>query len=645
MRASGCGNELWGECVDAGGVSTALDRGLGRRRGGLRRGLASLLVTLSLGGLACGCASTLAPEATVDDLAPGGEDRALRPQTPDLSSLPSWLQGYADELVQSDVFQLAKFDDRDPKSEPEAVFYFLPDETPGSVSLGDTSNGAMVHAMQLEAEGPTWTVLPRQRARDLRYGTDELIALLVDAANRVATQYPGARMLLGNVGRAHGGDIPYSVSHNSGRDADIAFYALNPEGEPVEMPDLLSFNDRGFSNEYRGYYRFDVVRNWALVRALVESDAADLQFLFISNGLRALLLNQARAERAPEEVIAKASALLWQPGPQIPHNDHLHVRIYCSDEDIQAGCVDRGVVHSWAPARSVTPSDGVNRALRFLGDERAEGRIAAIRRLELLGETDAVAAVLPLLQDGNAEVRATALEVASTLEPEQGLPYLLAQLDAETDPALLIRELELVARVGGDTAAEALASFVRVEGRDPRAMLTVDGPKEALVLHQALDIAQGVESFAIIPALVDALRDGDVVVRAKAAEALALLTNHRPTTTEALVLGDDGSVEAARALWSAQMLAFHDADRARADVWLQGFEAAGYELPVSPREMAQTLASACGDERPWLRVNAQRLLMEMTGNRPESLTWPPEDAQEYWTRWTARNRSRIAALR
>ena len=31
-----------------------------------------------------------------------------------------------------------------------------------------------------------------------------------------------------------------------------------------------------------------------------------------------------------------------QPGDSAPHNDHLHVRIYCPIEDRQFGCVDRG---------------------------------------------------------------------------------------------------------------------------------------------------------------------------------------------------------------------------------------------------------------------------------------------------------------
>jgi hypothetical protein len=38
---------------------------------------------------------------------------------------------------------------------------------------------------------------------------------------------------------------------------------------------------------------------------------------------------------------------LHQPGDSAPHDDHLHLRIYCSQNDRPLGCVDRGPVRWW----------------------------------------------------------------------------------------------------------------------------------------------------------------------------------------------------------------------------------------------------------------------------------------------------------
>ena len=58
---------------------------------------------------------------------------------------------------------------------------------------------------------------------------------------------------------------------------------------------------------------------------------------FISTGLERLLIDHAREEGEPLALINHAARVLRQPGPEIPHNDHLHVRVYCSRMDMGAG--------------------------------------------------------------------------------------------------------------------------------------------------------------------------------------------------------------------------------------------------------------------------------------------------------------------
>jgi penicillin-insensitive murein endopeptidase len=87
---------------------------------------------------------------------------------------------------------------------------------------------------------------------------------------------------------------------------------------------------------------FDVATNWLLVRALLEDPVVDVQYLFIASPLRQMLLDHAVALGEPPELVERASAVLVQPGDALPHDDHLHLRIYCPPGDRALGCFDRG---------------------------------------------------------------------------------------------------------------------------------------------------------------------------------------------------------------------------------------------------------------------------------------------------------------
>ena len=122
--------------------------------------------------------------------------------------------------------------------------------------------------------------------------------------------------------------------------------------------------------------RFDVARNWAMVRALVQDPRVDVQYLFCNSALRKHLLDHARRIREDPDVIERAAELLHQPGDSLPHDDHLHLRIFCAADDRAWGCVDRGPSWWWkkrakymAPERSTDYAALVSRlpATRFPG--------------------------------------------------------------------------------------------------------------------------------------------------------------------------------------------------------------------------------------------------------------------------------------
>jgi penicillin-insensitive murein endopeptidase len=217
----------------------------------------------------------------------------------------------------------------------------------GSLSIGRITRGILVNGAMLDLKGEHHQVLETQAQRQLVCGTDELVAVIEKSAKKVAKAYPGAVLTVGNIGRCGGGPIPYSVSHNSGRDADIGFYLLGPDGKQYIPKGLVKLDSRGTAIDNGVPVRFDTKKNWALVKTLLSDSLVSVQWLFVSKGLRKLLLKHAEAIGEPADLIAKAGEVLAQPARSSPHNDHFHLRIYCSADDQLEGCVDFGSNRSW----------------------------------------------------------------------------------------------------------------------------------------------------------------------------------------------------------------------------------------------------------------------------------------------------------
>lgn len=208
-----------------------------------------------------------------------------------------------------------------------------------SLSVGRSSNGKLLDARALESSEDLRTLPLRHVRRCLNWGTPRLVTALHRAAETIRKLSPGSPPLgVGDLSKARGGPIPpYSRSHQSGRDADLAFYQLDELGRPVPAEDLLSFDARGHAD--KGRRRFDVRRNWLLVRALLEDREVDVQWMFISQPLRQALLDEARRLQEPAHLLERAERVLHQPTDSRPHNDHFHVRIRCTAEERAAGCV------------------------------------------------------------------------------------------------------------------------------------------------------------------------------------------------------------------------------------------------------------------------------------------------------------------
>ncbi len=180
-------------------------------------------------------------------------------------------------------------------------------------------------------------------------GVPRLVGALMDTASAMQSAFPGTEDLrVGDIGAPHGGRHPRHASHRAGRDVDILFYVEDATGRPVRSAGFVAFSRFGHAFSPDGdLYFFDDARNWGLVRALLENPSIDVQWIFVSRGLKTRLLRYALDHEPDPDVLFRAAYVLQQPENARPHDDHFHVRIYCSADERAAGCRDVGPRWPW----------------------------------------------------------------------------------------------------------------------------------------------------------------------------------------------------------------------------------------------------------------------------------------------------------
>jgi penicillin-insensitive murein endopeptidase len=255
-----------------------------------------------------------------------------------------------------------------------------------SASVGSFNHGALRRGARLPFTGEGYVVPNLWRERQSNYATDELVTAITHAAMRVHREYPGSLLNIGDMSQKRGGDSVLHRSHENGRDADLIYYAVDAQGRPAlaadSMPRYPYWDGRARQPEKQEHgvvygpfspRWFDVPRNWALVRALLEEPSIELQYLFIHARLRDKLLAYAAARGEDPLLLERAEVILHQPGDSAPHDDHLHVRIFCAEDDRAFGCSDKGPVRWWkkrykymTPAAPRVPIDELAGALAQL---------------------------------------------------------------------------------------------------------------------------------------------------------------------------------------------------------------------------------------------------------------------------------------
>jgi murein endopeptidase len=573
---------------------------------------------------------------------------------------------FADDVGEDAEPPHAGIEDRDvARPAPERAFPFLDDEDrTASVSVGDTSYGWIANANKL-VENDAVAILPRQRERDLAWGSEELVAM-VQAAGASLLAATKTRLWVGNIGRRGGGDIPWSVSHNSGRDVDIALSYLDRQNKPVDPPDLVPLDHRGESRDKE--LRFDAARTWIVVRSLLEHPRAQVQFIFLSASLKRKLIEFATARRAPAEIIARAKEVIMQPGP--PHDDHMHVRIYCGERDLGGGCVNTGVVRPWIRVDTQARVRRVEAARARLEATSVEARRAAILRLGLLDARELADAIGKRLGDADADVRAASASTLGALGTREHEGALVSAFLTESSPVVKVGMLGALGKLGGASSGRLFADII---GRAPlycdEMVAAEEAPSGEGILRSdftlavsSIDAAEVLQSIAPVPSflasvpcedrtthtalvraaidaagyadrlepvdpLLSALEQGEDGVRARAADALARITNRRFGERWDDVARPPQDREKDVRAWRKWVEMLRKTPR---DAWVaSGFVAAGYRVPRLDAQHAWELVRALprGDH---LAYNAHRALERIGGRRSRVRSWSDAAACSDW---------------
>lgn len=490
-------------------------------------------------------------------------------------------------------------------------FYLNPKEKRGTFSIGDTRDGWLVHGQGIKQPSLKLRQLPVQLERGLAYGTPELVRLLEDTADEMQKRYPATVMYLGNLSAVDGGDIPYSISHNSGRDGDIAFYLKDADGKQPRTRDLLKIDRRLRAQD--GAYVFDVEKNAALVERLLMHPDIHVQFIFVARHLRSALYQALISKGADAEVLSRFEQSVQN---QSAHDDHFHVRVYCAREDICAGCVDRSVIHPYQEDPLSVREKCIERHERTLSAVRAApvAKAVALERLALMGEASThVMAIEKALSHSDARVRRAA---ARALRAVKSAHTILSQrYMRETDAGV---RLEILRSLASFPTAVSRDLFHRVMVSDERHEFGVS----ALVAGYLSDHPDASDA----PVLVRVLKDeANAEIWRLFSDAFDIVANRAPCTggRDACMQGILGWFE-------------KNKDKPRIYWLVSGFREAGY--PVSDRLLGQDIAwllDAVEGPRS-LSVNAQLLLKKIGHLEQDSLRWPVSDALWHYTRYFKR---------
>jgi len=184
-------------------------------------------------------------------------------------------------------------------------------------------------------------------------------------------------VVVNDIGLPHGGPIAQHGSHQNGRDVDILFFVLDKQGKPRPAVGVpidpkgrgVDFKDLAIASDDVPV-RFDAKRTWKFIASLIQTTGEELQRIFIVEHVRTMLLAEAERVHAPKKIKERFEMVTCQP--ETPHDDHMHVRLFCSPEDIAAGCIDGSPMYPFR--RALLKAAGVRPAMESYASRHERGR-------------------------------------------------------------------------------------------------------------------------------------------------------------------------------------------------------------------------------------------------------------------------------
>ncbi|MCA9563103.1 MAG: penicillin-insensitive murein endopeptidase, partial [Myxococcales bacterium] len=190
-----------------------------------------------------------------------------------------------------------------------------------SESRGRANHGTLVNGEQLPPH--SGYVI---RDEDMAWATNETVSYIMDAFDYMVSEHPRApRVMMHDLSDHNGGRLSGHRSHQSGRDADIGLYQTR-----------CSDNECPFRRVRAS--RLDVEREWDLISYWIRHD--QVQYIFLDYSLQEPLYEYAQSQGASDSQLRE-----WFQYPsgrrsargiirhEPNHDDHIHVRFVCSDDD------------------------------------------------------------------------------------------------------------------------------------------------------------------------------------------------------------------------------------------------------------------------------------------------------------------------
>ncbi len=215
-------------------------------------------------------------------------------------------------------------------------------------SVGAPYHGVLTIAEELPVQGVGFVRYRKFGAN--HWGNPRLVRAVEVAARTVHDEIPGgAPLTVGDLSARTGGRIARHESHRTGRDVDLPWFVTTLDGTPVRNPGFIPMGPDGLApiEGTDTFVRLDVPREWLLVKTLLG--VTNVEWMFCSRDVEALLIDYARARGEPDELVWRAETVLMQPSDSLKHDDHIHLRVACTPDEAVLGCEGGGPRWEWLP--------------------------------------------------------------------------------------------------------------------------------------------------------------------------------------------------------------------------------------------------------------------------------------------------------